>query len=563
MSKDIALIYTYRLTEVNEMLNQIPPLGIHSISAYVKQMGYSAEVVVSSSDALMDKLVELAKETKVIGFSCYEDNYRIIYNAIKYIKKRFNCKLFVGGPQAYNLQEEFIEKTGCDAIIRGDGEIVVTKLLDYYIHSRGKLEDIKGITYFNGTKVVNNGIAPMIENLDELPFLDVDYSKNYNNTAYIISGRGCPFSCAFCFDGANSRSVRLRSIPNVTKEIKMILDKYPNVTTIQFLDDTFTLNVERVKQICDFFLEVRKERKVKWICEAHVNLLHRNLEMVDMMVKAGLCSIQIGLESGNDNVLAAYNKNTTKEKIISVVKYCKEHGLNNMQGNIIVGGALESEATINDNAYLIKKIMEYGRGMFELYTTYFWPFPNTAMTNNPDQYELKILESEVDKAILSMRSPVTESKTMSLKQIVYARKRLDMVLVASCREACLQMKINEIEKHWDFKRKTFVGFWGGFLKQFEYMTNFMLAKPNAIECVEQYELSEIFPIRTFFALQYKNEELCKDNTVFTNTQRIIIENANGKKSLEEIVNEYCLAEESIVQECYKLREKLYIYFSLC
>lgn len=562
MQKDITLIYTYRLTQMNQLINTIPPLGIYSISSYVNESGFSSDVKVVSSDLLVEKLDEAMKNSKIIGFSCYEDNYPIICNAIKYIKRNSDCKVFVGGPQTYSLGEKFLLDTGCDIIMKGDGEYNTKTLIEYYVESKGDLGEIKGISFLHNEKYVDNGIAEQITDLDSLPFANVDYEKLKSDTAYIITGRGCPFNCAFCFEGYNTGTARFRSVENVIAEIESILERYPNISMIQFLDDTFTINIDRLYAICDYFIEVRKKRNIKWMCEAHVGRLHQNMQMIDKMIESGLVSLQVGIESGSDKVLKAYNKRITADMIVEVTEYCKEKGLENLQGNIIIGGAYESEETINDDISMLRRLIKVGKGMIELNTTYFWPFPNTDMTIHPEKYDIEIIDEEVNKAMLSMRAPVTKTADMDISKLILSKKKMDMLLSAMCKETCLEMSIDEIKIHWKRDKRMFAGFWGLFLQQFEHIVNAMLAEARAIKDISQYSLDEVFTIRTFLNLQYKKEQLCCGNTVFNSISQIIIENSNGKMSLEDIKLKYNIDKEMLIEECQRLRDKCFIYFSL-
>ena len=547
---------------MNEFINTIPPLGIYSISSYVNQYGFSSEVITVSSDLLIKKLNKVMKTSKIIGFSCYEDNYPIICNTIKYIKKRSDCTVLVGGPQTYSLGKAFLLDTGCDVIMRGDGEFNTKALIEYYVNNENDLHDIQGIAFWDEDQYVDNGVAQPIMDLDNLPFTNIDYNKLKLNTAYIITGRGCPFNCAFCFEGRNSGTVRFRSVKNVIEEIEIILNKYPDISMIQFLDDTFTLNKDRLYELCDFFVKIRKKRDIKWMCEAHVERLYNNLQMIDKMIESGLVSMQIGIESGSDKVLKAYNKRITVDMIVEVIKYCKNRGLENLQGNIIVGGAYESEETINDDIEMLRQLVKVGKGMIELNIAYFWPFPNTEITNNPERYDIEIIQEEINKAMLSMRTPVTRTKNMSIEKLIFFKKKMDMLLSVMCKECCQEMGFDEIKKHWDNEKKTFVGFWGSFLNQYDYMVNAMLAEGYAVDNLNQYNLDEVFTIRTFLNLQYKKEKLCCENTIFNSIQQVIIENSNGKMSLGDIASKYNIDQQLILEECQILKEKCYIYFSL-
>ena len=83
---------------------------------------------------------------------------------------------------------------------------------------------IIGITYKNSKgEIINNGIAPIIKNIDKLPFPERDkfYGINDNekkiDVSYINTIRGCPYKCTYCASPFHQdrRTTRLRSPESV------------------------------------------------------------------------------------------------------------------------------------------------------------------------------------------------------------------------------------------------------------------------------------------------------------------------------------------------------------
>ena len=104
-------------------------------------------------------------------------------------------------------------------------------------------------------EVVRNGLRPLLtsEELDELPFSDRELLYNAHQQSRstkikpFITGRGCPYDCAFCFNKAFSdlysgrgRRFRRRSPDNVIRELKEVTSQH-DVRFILFMDDTFIL----------------------------------------------------------------------------------------------------------------------------------------------------------------------------------------------------------------------------------------------------------------------------------------------------------------------------------
>ena len=349
-------------------------LGQHSIASYLEINGYAARVF-SGRTSEVKGIVnsELEHSIKVVGFYVSSDNLNITYNIIKWIKRNYDLKVIIGGPEAVSCNEDFLRQTGCDISIESEGEEPVKRYLDY-IYGKDNLESIPNIKYIDENDCfVKNPVTYCLKNLDDVPYPNRNNSLNgqfrQGSMVGILTGRGCPFSCSFCYEGANSKNVRFRSISHVMDEIDDIIANNPNLTVINVYDDTFTLIKDRVYEFCN---EIKK-RNVFWVCEGHISNIIKYPEMLEYMVDSNLIGLQIGIESGSDKVLKAYNKKTTSQDILEVVKICKKAGLSSLAGNFIIGGAFEDLNTYNDSLNLAKEMIKEGRAMFECRTVFLAP----------------------------------------------------------------------------------------------------------------------------------------------------------------------------------------------
>lgn len=563
--KDITLIYPYRTWDkfTNTLNGSFHPLGLHCISAYLRKHGYRTEVTAIASGELTGYLDRQAKKTRMIGFSCIEDNLQVAVNAIKYLKKRYDMPVLIGGPQALHLNSDFLQITGCDVVMKGEGEYAMKALLDYYQYGIGSLEQIHGLLYSLDGEVIDTGIADIICDLDELPFPDVDYGET-QTVAQIITGRGCPNHCSFCFDGGNSRKVRYRSVENVTKELDTILEHFPQITTVQFVDDTFMLRMDRAEQVCEYFERIRKTRPVQWICEANVNNLYKNPDMIERMVKAGLIAMQIGIESGSDTVLKAYNKPSNTEMIQAVFKICREKALRSLEGQIIVGGAFESDETIQQDCDLVKSIIRLGRGMTDINTVFLWPYPHTAITDHPENFGLHIDQRLVEHSIVSLKTPVTYSEEMSTNRIIYAKKMIDSIISSTYHSECLLMTADEVRKFYNKKEQMFTGKWGAYLKSYDHIKVFMVSDNEMlVKQLADYDLDELYPVRTFSSLQYNGTQLKFYNFKFSELEQSILENSTGKISMQQIAGRLKVSRDVMVNTVMNLYNRCLLSFSLC
>ena len=298
----------------------------------------------------MELLDELCTQQKAAMIGLYCDYANVTENQFvsRYIKERYGIPVIVGGPQATSLDETFFKEARCDAVVYHEGELTVLELMDCLLDGTGRLEDIKGIAYWQTDEVKTTTPRPVIENLDALPFVDEDcYLLPQKNRRYlcIMTGRGCPFHCAFCYEGRSSGKVRFRSVGNVLEEIDRFLEEVPREVEpyILFTDDTFTLDEKRVHRLCEGLKERQEKRHFHWFCEGHVHTLKLHPDMIKDIAAAGALRIQLGIESGVPRVLEAYRKHTTPEEIKEVVAACRETGIKQIYGNIILGSAFFSK----------------------------------------------------------------------------------------------------------------------------------------------------------------------------------------------------------------------------
>jgi hypothetical protein len=304
--------------------------------------------------------------------------------------------------------------------------MTLLELLDDYCRQGKSRSEIAGITWLDSEgRVVVCPDRDLIEDLDSLPWPDFRLEPGHErwNILPVITGRGCPFRCAFCYEGHNSRKVRFRSVSNVMEEIRCHFDRHPNLKYIFFVDDTFTLNPKRVGQFCDELSRLRQERDVVWFCEGHIQTLHQWPEMLDQMARAGLAKLFIGIESGSNRVLDLYRKQTRIEWIESVVRRSVEAGIPQITGNIIVGGPIESPETIEADMELITRLLQAAPGRFDALGFFLMPYPNTAVRTRPGDFGIRLL---LDRELHGLEDiPMTETEAFLWPDMFTARHTLN------------------------------------------------------------------------------------------------------------------------------------------
>ena len=421
MKNNDLIIFNLHRRYLNISLNYGGFSGIYLVSAFVSENGFEAQAYAGDLVAgkkILDEACTTEK-VKAIGLYCDYENVSENIFLSKYIKNKYKLPVIVGGPQATSLGKDFFMKSGCDVLVRYEGELTVLELLQYFLDGYNKLENIRGIAFMKNQKLIINQERDVIENLDLLPFIDKKYSLDNTfrrREASIMTGRGCPFHCAFCHEGHHTRKVRFRSVENVLKEIDLFLKQMPKEGGfILFTDDTFTLMPKRVKELCEGLKERKKKFNFSWFCEGHVHTLYLYPEMIQYMADAGLQRIQLGIETGNQKMLDIFRKGSTVEEIIEVINKCKEAGISQIYGNIIIGGPFYNRTSYLKDLEFARKLLELGQGNVELGVVSYWPLPETSITDNPQKYGLIIKDYNFYTSVSDF--PLVETEELSIWDI--------------------------------------------------------------------------------------------------------------------------------------------------
>lgn len=364
------------------------PLGLTYIAAVLEQDGHRVTIVDLNAEKMSTK--DLRKKIKgfdVIGITGMITEYQKVLELITTVRETLPfAKIILGGPLATTLPKELLKRTQADFIVIGEGEKTTPELLRAI---EGETEDytVYGIAYKRDGYVVVTKPAVPIDDLDSIPFparhlLNMKkYIKNhfesfgydlegYSNIRSInlISSRGCPYDCTFCFKGMWGCKWRGRSAENIVDEIEFLIEKY-NINGLFFNDDTFVLNKKRVFE----FARLLKERKldVVWDCNGRINLMQKDL--LNIMYDAGCRGIAYGIESGNQSVLDKINKSITLDQIRKVIKLTKEAGLK-VAGCFMIGMLDETKETIQNTIDFARELNLDFYG-FSVTT----PFPGTKL----------------------------------------------------------------------------------------------------------------------------------------------------------------------------------------
>jgi anaerobic magnesium-protoporphyrin IX monomethyl ester cyclase len=344
-----------------------PPLGVLYLAAVLKEKGVEVSVLDQAAKGLTIRETVSwirAENPDVLGFSTFATSGRtaaLISNEVK--KENPNVTIVFGNYYATFNPERILRKyPSVDIIVRGEGEQTVVDLVNCF-ENRGRLKDVLGISFRNGSNVASTGERPLIQDLDCLPFPDRSLiDETYHSVIVganvaprkftsLVSSRGCVYRCRFCCCTQFARNRwRPRSVKNTLEELCFLASE--GYEQFVFVDDSFTANPKNVIRLCR---EMRKERlDMEWICEGRVD--NASYQLFWETAKAGCRILYFGIESANQRILDYYNKRITPEQSKTAVRTARRAGADVIVGSFIVGAPDETRKEIQNTIEFANKI---------------------------------------------------------------------------------------------------------------------------------------------------------------------------------------------------------------
>lgn len=343
------------------------PLWLAYATGVLEQNGFSVKLIDAPADGLsIADVIDRVRNTppKLIVVDTSTPSIFNDVEVAKELKQAFPSSFVtLVGTHPSALPEPTLQLSDkVDAVAVGEYDYTLRDLA-LCLDKGGDLRTVDGLVFREGSHIVHNQPRALIENVDELPFVSEVYRKHLNIKNYffaasdypmvmLITGRGCPYKCFFCVypQTFHSRKYRPRSAANVAAEFQYIVENLPQIREIGIEDDTFTVDQERVKEVCR--LIIGQGIKIKWYCNVRVNL---ELETMQWMRKAGCRLVTVGFESADQEILNRMHKGITVAQIRQFVHDARKAGLL-VHGCFIIGNPGETKETMERSLKLAKEL---------------------------------------------------------------------------------------------------------------------------------------------------------------------------------------------------------------
>jgi len=268
---------------------------------------------------------------EIIAMTTYASN---IYNAIFWaalIKEAIpKSYVVMGGNHASYMPREILSKSSAvDGVVSFEGEVPFKMLCESIRDGNRDFSRVPGLTYRGQSGIANNPPAKLLENLESLPALNFAFFENeadcdLKTHADMITARGCPYNCTFC--NCNhfwTKRYRVKSVERVIAEIAELKQRYPNLASIRFRDESMTIDKNRCIELCR---EIAS-RDFGISFEAHSRLDGLNEDVIEALSKAKVNRIYIGMESGSKEVLKRIKKEIDIDLADRVISLLRKHGV--------------------------------------------------------------------------------------------------------------------------------------------------------------------------------------------------------------------------------------------
>jgi hopanoid biosynthesis associated radical SAM protein HpnJ len=300
---------------------------------------------------------------------------------------------FVGPPVTVEPEKILRENPVIDFVVR--------KEFDYQIadFAKGKpLAALPGVSYRTPSGGIwHNPDGPVIENLDELPWVTKIYKRDLDFTRYnvpfllnpfisLYTSRGCPAMCTFCLwpQTHSGHRWRLRSPDDVVNEVRWAKENFPGLKEIFFDDDTFNYKKERTIELCKKLAKVG----VTWSCTSRVTTDEDTLRA---MRDAGGRLMIVGYESGDPQILKNIKKGATVDMARRFTQNAHKLGLT-IHADFIVGLPGETRDSIRRTIDFAKEL-----NCETIQVSIAHPYPGTEFYEYAQKNNLITLDSMTDE----------------------------------------------------------------------------------------------------------------------------------------------------------------------
>ena len=301
-------------------------------------------------------------EPDLVGLSAMSYQYASARRAAQVCRSaRSEMKIALGGYHASLMHREIgnADADYFDFVVRGEGETTFSHLAESIRANDPDYAAIPGLSYrVNGEFRHNPPARPIDLASLKLP----NRSARVADRAHFLgqpfdcveTSRGCSQRCRFCsIREMYGSQVRSFSLDRVVEDLKRL--KEAGKRGVFFVDDNITLDVARLKSLCQSIIDEKLDDR-SYTVQASVVGIASDPELPALMKRSGFKWVFLGIESGIRRNLESMGKKGVLPNVGKAVSGLRAHGIG-VFGGFIVG---HPDDSLGDISTTFKYALESG-----------------------------------------------------------------------------------------------------------------------------------------------------------------------------------------------------------
>lgn len=340
------------------------------------------------------RIARIEPAPDVIAFPVYCWTARTVYETTRIVRAANpDVRIVVGGPEPGPIATEVLEAhRHIDAVVTGEGEFAFPELVRAYLRG-GDPGAVPGVTARVDGELRTGPPREPAADMDTIASPFQGRPHPIDGSAYVETYRGCPHTCAYCFEGKGSTRIRSFSWERIASDIDAVAST-PGMRSFSFIDPVFNLTTDRLERLADIMTPY-VARGVR------LHTIEVDIERVDaaqaaLLARAGVASVETGPQTIGTAALAACGRSFDPERFAAGVAACRLAGIN-VECDLIVG--LPGD-TVDDVLSSIEFAIGLDPGVVQLSTLHV--LPGTTLWDRAAQLGL-VFDSEPPHELISTR----------------------------------------------------------------------------------------------------------------------------------------------------------------